>query len=377
MLSCTYRWSPDAGWVAPTGSTLPSAQLVLAFGRSPVLSAEGALAALRQLHADAIIVSASAAGAIAGDLVLDRSASALALHFDATKVHATDTAVLPGEATDAVAARLLHHLPGAALVHVLVFADGASINGAQLASSLAAALPPHVSITGGMAGGDARMRSAMVGTGVTLRAHHVVAVGLYGDRLRVGYGSVGGWDPFGPWRRVTAARGNVVHTLDGEPALALYKRYLGAAADELPASALHFPLAICRPGDVPPVVRSVMAIDDDTGALTFGGDIAEGTMVRLMRATHDRLIEGAEQAAMEAQARLGTQASAAILVSCVGRRRVLRQRVEDEIDGVRAVLGPVPAIAGFYSHGEIASTATPERCELHNQTMTVTVLAEA
>ncbi len=376
MQSCTYRWSPEDGWVALNGSMLPRAQLVLVFGSVSVLASEDALATLRQLHTDAVVVSATAAGAIAEDLVVDRSASALALHFDASTVHATSTAVLPDDAADVVVARLMHDLPREALAHVLIFADGASINGTYLATSLAAALPPHVSISGGMAGGDARMRSAMVGIGTCVHAHQVVLVGLYGSRLRVGYGSVGGWEPFGPWRRVTASRGHVVHTLDGEPALALYKRYLGAAAEQLPASALHFPLAICRSAEYPPVVRSVMAVDDETGALSFGGDIAEGTIVRLMRATQDRLIDGAEQAAKEAQSRLGAQASAAILVSCVGRRRVLRQRVEDEIDGVRAILGPTPAIAGFYSHGEITSTATPERCELHNQTMTVTVLAE-
>lgn len=376
MHSCSYTWSPEAGWHSSSGRPTSPVQLVLVFGHTEVLAAGDALPALQALHPEATLVSVSGGGEIAGDEVYDHRATALAMHFDATVVRAVQTTLAEGEGAPAVAARLVDQLPTAALVHVFLFSDGILVNGEQLAESLAAQLPPHVSVSGGIAAAGESSRRAQVGIGTTPHDGQSVAIGLYGHALRVGCGSFGGWDPFGPTRRVTSARGNVVRSLDGEPALALYKRYLGPAANELPASALFFPLALFRDGAAAPLVRAVMAVDEASGTLTFGGDIPEGATVRLMRANHDRLIDGAEQAATQARERLGIPASAAVLVSCVGRRRVLRQRIEDEIDGVRCVLGPAPALAGFYSFGEITPLESSARCGLHNQTMTVTALAE-
>src|SRR6185436_20010101 len=89
----------------------------------------------------------------------------------------------------------------------------------------------------------------------------VAAVGLYGSRLRVGTGSLGGWDSFGPERQVTRAKGNVLYELDGQSALALYKRYLGDHAADLPASGLLFPLSL-RTRDVSaPVVRTILSVN--------------------------------------------------------------------------------------------------------------------
>ena len=55
-------------------------------------------------------------------------------------------------------------------------------------------------------------------------------------RRCLGHGSRGGWDFFGPERRVTRSEGNVLYELDGTPALDLYKKYLGARASGLPAA---------------------------------------------------------------------------------------------------------------------------------------------
>jgi hypothetical protein len=44
--------------------------------------------------------------------------------------------------------------------------------------------------------------------------------------------------------------------------------------------------------------------------------------------------------------------------------------------GVRDVLGGAPVLAGFYSYGEISPFTPSAKCELHNQTMTITTLRE-
>jgi hypothetical protein len=177
---------------------------------------------------------------------------------------------------------------------------------------------------------------------------------------------------------ITKSLGNVLYELDGESALALYKRYLGAHADGLPASGLRFPLSVRLQGSSEPVVRTILGIDEAMQSMTFAGDVPEGSRARLMRANIDRLVDGAVQAArtsLEPMTNTGTQL--ALLISCVGRRLVLQQRCEEEVENIRGVLGPVPKLAGFYSYGEISPFSLAAKCELHNQTMTVTLLGEA
>ncbi len=100
-----------------------------------------------------------------------------------------------------------------------------------------------------------------------------------------------------------------------------------------------------------------------------------------MRANFDSLAAGAGEAGRQARSALADgrcrRQASAILVSCTGRRRVMGQRTQDELDAVAAELGEDVVRIGFYFYGEIAPPAASGRCELHNQTMTVTVIAEA
>ncbi|HRC76477.1 MAG TPA: FIST C-terminal domain-containing protein, partial [Kouleothrix sp.] len=205
----------------------------------------------------------------------------------------------------------------------------------------------------------------------------VAGLGLYGKRLKVGFGSLGGWDPFGPERLITRSSGNVLYELDGRSALTLYKKYLGEHAAELPAAGLLFPLSLrTRTGETG-LVRTVLSVDEEAQSMTFAGDMPQGAYARLMMANFDRLIDGAIGAARTSYHAIGdTSPDLAILISCVGRKLLLKQRVEEEIEGVRDVLGPHTPITGFYSYGEISPFTPGANCELHNQTMTITTLAE-
>lgn len=125
-----------------------------------------------------------------------------------------------------------------------------------------------------------------------------------------------------------------------------------------------------------PVVRTILAVNEDEQSLTFAGNIPEGSKVRLMKANVDRLINGAEDSAISANKIFKEDTELAILISCVGRRLVLKQLVEEEVEVVRDILGEKPCITGFYSYGEIAPFGEFSPCELHNQTMTITTLSE-
>jgi hypothetical protein len=119
-------------------------------------------------------------------------------------------------------------------------------------------------------------------------------------------------------------------------------------------------------------------VNEADGSMVFAGDIPQGEYVRLMKASSDRLIDGASDAAEMAKISLQhSDASLAILISCVGRKLVLKQRVEEELEIIREVIGNNTAVTGFYSFGEISPTQPFEnRCELHNQTMTITLFKE-
>lgn len=369
-----FQWTHATGWYSMQG--MADAGLVLVFGGSAVLDATR-IDELREAFPAAILAGCSTAGEILGERVFDDTVTATAVRFAATRTRAACVDVADTAASHAAGRRLGAELGADDLVHVLVFSDGLCVNGSALAAGLRDALPSGVTVTGGLAGDGTRFaRTQVVGNAVP-QPGQVVAVGFYGACLRVGHGSLGGWDSIGMERRITRASGNVLYELDGEPALALYRRYLGPQAAGLPAAGLLFPLALHDPqrGDLG-LVRTLLAVNEADQSITFAGDMPEGMHVRMMKANFDRLVVGAAGAASAAGGALGAAAALALLVSCVGRRLILKQRVEDELDGVRRVLGAKPVLAGFYSYGEISPYAPTGRCELHNQTMTVTTFTE-
>ena len=300
---------------------------------------------------------------------------ATAIQFEHSSVRMATAHVTAAESASAGAA-LARSLADPALVHVVILSEGLDINGEQLVRGFGEALPSHVSVTGGLSADGEHFHQTLVLSNDDARTNTVAAVGLYGSRLAVGCGSLGGWDPFGPERQITRSAGNVLYEVDGQSALALYKRYLGEHAADLPASGLRFPLSLRTRDGSAPVVRTILSVSEADQSLTFAGDVPMGGYVRLMKANVDRLIDGAVGAGrISADATAGS-VDLALLISCVGRRMVLRQRVEEEVEGVRDIVGQGATIAGFYSYGEISPFTPNARCELHNQTMTVTTVSE-
>lgn len=372
-----HQWTREGGWTDGAGTASAAAGLMLVFGEGRALADAAVLAPMRARYPRALMFGCSTSGEIAGVTVREGSVVATALDFAATEARLACT-TLDGEGDSFLAGRRLAlDLAAPDLTHVFVLSDGLCVNGSQLAAGLAAGVGAHVVVTGGLAGDGTDFARTRVVAGETVESGIAAAVGLYGHRLRVGCASLGGWDPFGPERTVTRARGNVLFELDGQSALGIYTKYLGAHAAALPASALLFPLAIRVPGQ-DAVVRTVLSVDEAGQSMTFAGDIAEGAQARLMKANFDRLIDGATGAARICQtATDDATAEFALLISCVGRKLVLKQRTEEEVEAVREVIGAQAAMTGFYSYGEISPFTPGAACRLHNQTMTITTLSES
>ncbi len=373
------RWEGDNGWrPEKPGQLTHSAQLVLLFGSTRVLRQNALLQEIRRLYPQAHLLGCSTAGEIFGTQVDDETLVLTAVSFEHTPIQVACTRVDEISDSYAIGKHLADSIPHQDLSHVMVFSDGLQVNGSDLACGLTDHLPDDVVVTGGLSGDGGEFKETLVLCDDVLGRGVVSVLGLYGSRIQVGYGSLGGWDPFGPDRVITKSDRNVVYALDGRPALALYKEYLGKHADGLPATSLLFPLSLRNEEGDLGVVRTVLSVDEEKQSMTFAGDLPETYYARLMKASFDRLIEGATGAAQTSCDGAGSsRPDLAILISCVGRKMVLRQRVEEEVEGVQEILGPQAALTGFYSYGELCPRQLNTKCELHNQTMTVTTFQES
>lgn len=329
---------------------------------------------LRETCAGATIIGCSTGGVIQDRLLFENTVSATLVNFAHTRLKTVSARASDHADNRALGRHLGNALPHEGLTHVFVLSEGLTVNGCTLAAGLAEALPGDIGITGGLAGDGERFRHTAILHGTDIFSDGALCLGLYGDKLVVGQGTRGGWIPFGPERLITASHDNVLLELDGESALELYEKYLGKHAQNLPASGHLFPLNLREPGNSMWTVRTILGLDRDRKALFFGGDMPLGSTVQLMRGNIDNLLDGAQEAGKEARPETG--GGLAILVSCVGRKMLLKQFTEEELDAVADALGPGTTLTGFYSYGEIARGMEGEPCSLHNQTMMVTVLHE-
>jgi hypothetical protein len=350
------------------------AQLVLAFGLRGQLEEHDVHAHLKLRFPAAHIAIASTCGNLSDQIIDDSGVMCTALSLEKSTVRATRANLADYPDLPSLCRALAAELLDAGLRHVFVLSDGGLVNGTELSDTFNRALPATVTLSGDLAGDGTDFVKTVVGLDAAPTSGTIVAIGFYGDSLEFSFGSSGGWTPFGPARAVTKSEGNCLHELDGKPALQLYKTYLGDQVAGLPASALRFPLCITLPGNPAPVVRTILSIDEQANTMTFAGDVPEGASARLMHASYEDLIDGAQVAAEQA-----TLAGAGLVlcVSCVGRRIVLGQRTEEELECVRAVFGSEPVIGGFYSYGELSPSRGMRDCQLQNQTMCITSIREA
>lgn len=371
------RWQ-NGQWTDLKDQSLKnSAQLVLAFGERKTLEANDFAKQIKDFYPKADVVICSSAGEIAVTEVTDNSVTLAAIEFTDTKVAFAKTKIGKPEESQKVGEKLAGELNKEKLSHVMVFADGQNTNGTTLVKGLSSNLPDKVALTGGLVGDGDRFEKTLVGLNEAPQVGQVVVIGFYGQKLKIGFGSMGGWDSFGLERTITKSDGNILYELDDKPALKLYKEYLGDEAENLPGSGLLFPLQLKIEGGKNEVVRTILGVDEAKQSLTFAGSMPKGARAKLMKANFERLIDGAAGAASISLEPLeGSKPDLAILISCIGRKLVLGQRIEEEVEAVSEKIDS-DSIIGFYSYGEISPGSPTERqCQLHNQTMTITTFKE-
>ena len=354
-----------------------NANLVIAFGERLFLEKTAPYQKLKGLYPNANIVTCSTSGQISNNNLVQNNLVATAIAFEKTKIKATEIDILLNPDIKLLGKKIKEDLLSDDLKSILVISEGSLINGTELINELILQTREAVPIFGGLAGDEYNFEKTIVGLNSDASPGKIVAIGFYGDNIHFGFASEGGWSDFGPEREVTHSEKNILYKIGDRFALDLYKEYLGKYAEELPGSSLYFPLSMKENATSEPVVRTILSIDEEKKSMTFAGDIPIGSKIRLMKGNFDKLIDASYNAASLIHKNQSNKPELALLVSCVGRKIVLGDRIEEEIEVVREVFGDNMLICGFYSYGEISPTLNKVACELHNQTMTITTIYES
>lgn len=351
------------------------ADIVFLFGHSDHINSSAAFNSLRDIYPRSQIIGASSSGNIFGAEISTMGLTATAVFLEKGSVAVAKVDFSAGVDAELLSQQLMDQLPKKGLKHVVVLSDGLNINGSALVRGINNTLN-RVPVSGGMAGDGDRFLETWVVANEPASQFRVVAVGFYGEDLVISTGYNSGWSSFGPERTVTRSHNNILYEIDNKPALQLYKEYLGEYARELPLSGMRFPLNIKAQADDLEVTRTLLAIDEAENSITFAGDIPEGYIVRLMKPNMNDLITGAGLAA-ERINKANDETALGLVVSCVGRKVVMNQLIEEELEEMAESLGLNVQLCGFYSYGEFAPFQDELlQCQLHNQTITLTAIYE-
>lgn len=352
------------------------ANLVFAFGERICLERIQPYQHIRNLYPSADIVINSTSGEIFNDLVHSDTIIVTAVEFEKTIIRTTQIDIHHHLESVNAGEYVANNLLSDDLKAIFILSDGSNVNGSALIAALKEKTDNKIFISGGLAGDGYRFEKTLVGLNENPLPGKIVGIGFYSKFLKVGGGTKSGWEGFGPEREVTASEYNVLYRINDRAALDIYKEYLGKYAIDLPGNALLFPLSLRISDDDEPVIRTILSIDEVNKSMTFAGDMPKGALVRFMKANLDRIIDASAKAASNSISSFETAPELAILVSCTGRKLVLGQRIDEEIETTRDIFGNQTTITGFYSYGEISPQHSDSSCELNNQSMTITTFSE-
>ncbi|MDO5968651.1 FIST C-terminal domain-containing protein [Flavivirga aquimarina] len=351
--------------------------LVLIFGNRFMLEEPTVFDEIRDLFPDGHLVFGSTSGDITGESVDDNCITITAIEFEKSHFLIKTSNILTSDLDSfKTGNELIKQFPTEDLKFVFVVSEGSFVNGSELTKGMGSATSENLLITGGLCGDAARFEKTVASYNENPKSGEIVAIGFYGETIEASFSIYGGWTPFGPERVVTKSKSNVLYELDNQPALDLYKKYLGDKSKDLPAAALLYPLNVKATDGKESIVRTILNINEEDNTMILAGDISENDKVQLMMTNVDNIANASERAARQALEFRKTKPELALLVSCIGRKLVLDQRVEEEVEEVIEVIGKNTTISGFYSYGEIAPFHGYVSCQLHNQTMAITLISE-
>lgn len=252
----------------------------------------------------------------------------------------------------------------------LLAVSGIKRDGEQVVHGLLGEFPEQVPLFGGLAGDDAKFKETFAFTNGNLTSDGAVACVFDAGRVSVEGLATSGWVGLGAPKTVTAAEGNVVFSIDGEPALDIYKKYLDIRDVDLPGIGMEYPLQVMRE-DGTHVLRAVVGVDYDRHALIFAGAVPQGAQVRFSSSPGFETVDHARRDFETFAKAGGPSPDLLIFFSCIARHAALGPMVEDEIRAAQRIWN-APGL-GFFTYGEIGRNLVG-RCDFYNETCALVLL---
>ena len=348
--------------------------LVIVHGKTNEFENDEHFYYLKKRYPDAEIIGCSSDELVLKNNIPNSEMVACAISFNSSRIVLKSISGTDDNDASDLSYNLIKKFDSNGLKHIFLLADGLKFNGSDIVKGLNKSI--DIPKTGGLAADGTRVEKSLVMANAPASQNIIAAIGFYGDKLTIKSSSVGGWKEFGTPRIVTKSSKNTLYELNGEPIIEYYKRYFGSGYDFIKDIAFKFPFGIKKYDLDEPIIRTAIRINYDDNSVTTSGDIPEGYIAQIMKPDIDMLIDGAGEAAKIAQ--VDSRAlSLGLVTSCEGRRSVLRQLVQDEVEKVATTLGDNVNLVGFYSYGEISPYQNGiNKTLFHNQTMTITVVSE-
>ena len=269
--------------------------------------------------------------------------------------------------------------PAFILCSTLLAADGRLLEGELLIRSIEKVVGPQVNIFGGMAGDDITFTGTYVFTNTQSTDYGMVALVLNEDKISLHGMAISGWKPMGVFRTVTKSEGNLIYSIDDQPALKMYLRFLGmdiSSADDhvkfFDSVGVHYPFQIERENREA-LMCNPIGYDKEKEALICESDVVQGSKFRFSTPPDFDIIETVVNKASELKNETHAEAEALLIFSCAGRLSALGPMAQEENEGLSGVWN-VP-MAGFYTYGEFGRAINGKH-EFHSTTCCWVALKE-
>lgn len=251
-------------------------------------------------------------------------------------------------------------------------------DGEDIIKGIEAGLGGEAPIFGGMAGDDLALREPVVFTYDKSSTTGLVAIIIDQDKIDITGIATCGWKPIGITKTVTRSTGNIVYTIDGQPALDLVIKYLGLNIDNESGENMvvnlgaYYPLQLERE-NAPPVMRTAMLGNKEDRSLICAGTVPQGSKVRFSLPPDFDAIDTVIDECTSLKTDEHRGADAVIMFSCISRYLSFGVMTSDEIERVVNVWN-APFI-GFFCYGEFGKSKAGKH-EFHNNTCCVVALKE-
>ena len=353
-------------------------QVIFLFVSLNFKDVESVIEEIKAKYEKSIIIGGTTSGEIIDQEVIDDTVVLAAVKFHKTKLKLYSGNLSSDSSTGYSSGEIFaKKIDQENLKHIFLLSDAQTLSAANLLKGMNNELKPSISVTGGLASRNSFTDSNFIIDNGKIKQNSVIALALYGDSLQVSYNAQGGWDSYGVECLVTKSRENRILEINEQPALNFYRAHVDSKVlENFDDDGFNYPIKVRNEEHSFPVMRVLLAVDQEEESLIMSEEISVGSYVRLMKGNIDRLINGAENSAKIIAEQSNHNHQLAILISCSGRRKVMGELVSEEIEAVTDQFPKNTETIGFYSYGEISPFFGFSKTSLHNLTMCITTFSE-